>query len=176
MARSLRAASTSTLSLGTFVLVPSLVARANAPAGRYDLTVDSATDNETGLVWQRRARTSATSCAGEISGECTLLATTCGTDATCTPAEATAYCDGLQLGGASTWRLPSLAELVSLIDVTRYDPAVDPIAFADTPAEFFWTSSPYVGPPADYTWRVSFQVGTSSVAANTQAARVRCVR
>jgi hypothetical protein len=40
--------------------------------------------------------------------------------------EAISYCDGLSLGGNQDWRLPSLAELNSLIDRSQFLPALPP--------------------------------------------------
>jgi hypothetical protein len=79
------------------------------------------------------------------------------------------------LGGA--WRVPTRIELVSLIDFTQPSgqPTIDPVAFPDTPAAPYWTSSavPGDGGPSGY-WSVSFATG---LAANTApaATTVRCV-
>ncbi len=88
--------------------------------------------------------------------------------------EAQAYCDGLVLDGYSDWRLPTRIELVSLVDFTKTNPAIDTAAFPNTPAAVFWTNSMKMS--SKTTWVVDFTDGsTSSVDAGT-AHRVRCVR
>jgi hypothetical protein len=46
-------------------------------------------------------------------------------------AEATAYCDALEMAGADDWRLPSRIELISLVDFSRVNPSIDLGAFPD---------------------------------------------
>ncbi|HXI58807.1 MAG TPA: DUF1566 domain-containing protein, partial [Polyangia bacterium] len=91
--------------------------------------------------------------------------------------EAAAACAGLpvdsQPGDARPWRLPDVKELQTLIDESRADPAIDPVAFPDTPSESFWASTPLAGQPG-FAWFVSFHNG---VAYNSQVEaphRVRC--
>jgi hypothetical protein len=75
----------------------------------------------------------------------------------------------------SGWRLPTAIELISLIDYTRYDPAIDTVAFPSTPAEYFWSST---GTPtsADYGVCVHFADGVVAINAQEFQARVRCVK
>ena len=42
--------------------------------------------------------------------------------------------------GHADWRLPTVRELVSLVDYTRHDPAIDP-AFEHTVSGYYWSSS-----------------------------------
>lgn len=84
-------------------------------------------------------------------------------------------CDGLLLDGHDDWRLPTRIELVTLIDFTRV-PTIDPIAFADTPDDYFWTASPRAGRSAE-RWSVYFGLG--EVVSEREAAGGafhRCVR
>jgi hypothetical protein len=48
-----------------------------------------------------------------------------------TLAEAKFRCENLDLGGATDWRLPSMNELQTLVDVTAIDPAIDSSVFTD---------------------------------------------
>jgi hypothetical protein len=101
-------------------------------------------------------------------------------------AEATAYCDGLVVGSASDFRVPSYLELASLVDdepaglsngsnVVYY--AIDLNAFPDTPAETFWAADLVVDPPTDSArWAIDFSNGTSSPHNPGEGLLVRCVR
>jgi hypothetical protein len=73
-------------------------------------------------------------------------------------------------------------ELRTIVDFTRTNPSIDPAAFPGTPAEWFWTSSPYAG-QYGYAWGVSFFNGfpyildnTGTLSDLTGPAGVRCVR
>ena len=50
-------------------------------------------------------------------------------------------CEGLTLGGHSDWRLPTRAELLTLVDDTRHAPAIDTEFFPDTKNDWYWTST-----------------------------------
>lgn len=135
-------------------------ARADAPATRYIVDADLVKDTKTGLVWQR------------------MVGTRDGTF------EAAArYCQTLTLAGGG-WRLPGVKELATLVDPTRYDPAIDPNTFPRTPSVFFWSAST---PTAFTGIQARFGVGfldgaIGSVASNafdtpsTRMNAVRCVR
>jgi hypothetical protein len=115
------------------------------------------TDSRSGLRWQQ------------------IVDTSDGTTATTqTQAGAKAYCSGLSLAGTG-WRLPTKAELESIVDDTRALPAIDPIAFPNAPVNFFWSASPVVG-SAGSSWCVYFRDGGSSSNVTNVTYRVRCVR
>lgn len=118
----------------------------------YQSATDTVTDVVTGLTWQRAVPPSA------LSRD-----------------DARDYCAGLGLADGS-WRLPTLVELESLVDLTRSSSAgVNPTAFPSTPTSFFWSSTPYVF-NVSYGWAVFFGNGPSSFQLATSAYRVRCVR
>jgi len=119
-------------------------------------------DTLTSLVWQQDGSGTRAGCSG--SGQLT-----------CTWAEAQAYCSGLALGGYSDWRLPTVKELSSIVDFTVAGPAINQTAFPSTPADRFWTSSPYAGSSGN-AWNVSFLLGDSSSYDVGNDYRVRCVR
>lgn len=131
--------------------------------GQYVVSADglTVTDTSTGLVWQRDGSGSRPNCTQSPL---------------CTWPEAKAYCAGLTLDG-SGWRLPTLDELESIVDLTVASPGptIDQTAFPSTPTAWFWTSSPYAGPPAG-AWAVAFNFGYSSSTDTDNNLRVRCVR
>jgi len=127
-------------------------AEADAPPCRYKLTADTATDKETGLMWQRNTLSSY------------------GFDG------AKAHCEGLSIGGFTGWRLPTLQELLTLIDESQTkEPAIDSAAFTDTPPIGFWSSTVYAADPAQ-VWYVSFYGGLTSLGSKNGSYLVRCVR
>lgn len=110
------------------------------------------TDKKTGLMWQRNVDVN-----------------------TYTWSDAKNYCASLVYGGYNDWRLPSRIELVSLVDFTRINPALDTNAFPPVPSSYFWTSSPYAN-ASNFAWAVSSYYGRPYYYNNTTAYRVRCVR
>ena len=93
----------------------------------------------------------------------------------CTQAQGISYCAALTLAGESDYRLPTVAELQSIVDVTRAHPAIDPVAFPGTLDEVFWSATPSVGSPGS-GWVVLFTDGGSSYYQSSFPFRVRCVR
>lgn len=54
-------------------------------------------------------------------------------------------CESLTFAGHSDWRLPNINELLSILDYSRYSPAVDPTFFPNTINDYYWTSSTWKG-------------------------------
>jgi hypothetical protein len=127
--------------------------RADAPAGRYMVGGGVVVDTKTGLSWTQAASST------EMTEEAAQMS--CATNMTA--------------GGG--WRLPSVGELQSIIDETRYNPAIDTTAFPNTPAtDFFWTQSGYESFPG-FGWAVSFLYGLTTVyQQGAQNGWVRCVK
>jgi hypothetical protein len=131
-------------------------------APRYTASNDVVTDSVTGLLWQQ------------------LFPSTCSSDGSgCTISDAVSYCSGLTLGGFSTgWRLPTLSELFSLVDVGQY-PTIDSTWFPGTVSSYYWTDTCSSGAPCSSAlWLVDFDYG-SPVTIETQSDgsfSVRCVR
>ncbi len=91
------------------------------------------------------------------------------------PEGAAAYCDGLEWGGFSDWRLPDIKVLASLSDSRTEATAIDLFAFPATPPGWFWSSTPYVLHP-DYLWFFDFGDGHAKVADRYYGHALRCVR
>jgi len=92
-----------------------------------------------------------------------------------TQPRARAYCADLKLGGHDDWRLPTIKELLSIVDYTRIKPATFK-AFAYIEDEgFYWTQTPIADADDEY-WGVNFKRGESSRASEYYDRYVRCVR
>jgi hypothetical protein len=125
---------------------------ADAPPGRYTIApAGLVTDERTKLVWQRMAA------PGSMTWQ-----------------EAKTHCTNLELAGTG-WRLPKYKELMTLVDFTRSNPAIDTSAFPNAPAEDFWTASTLIDNGNPY-W-VRFATGAGSTdPRGMDMLRVRCVR
>jgi len=138
--------------LGLAIVV---VGHASAPAGRYTTANGTVYDTKTKLTWQQAVSSS-----------------------TYTQAGAASYCSTLGLNGA-TWRLPTVKELVTIVDVSVASPGptVDSTAFPGTPASFFWTSTLYAG-ASGLAWSVNFYSGDTDGygVVSDASGSVRCVR
>jgi hypothetical protein len=134
-------------------LVPDPTVASGPSAPSYDTSVaDVVLDRITGLMWQRAV----------------------GPDGYAW-ADAQAYCACLATGGHGDWRLPTRIELLSIVDFTKGDPAIDGDAFPSTPSDYFWTSSPVAG-TADTAWYLYFFDGNTHSMGKDATYRARCVR
>lgn len=85
------------------------------------------------------------------------------------------YCSGLSLGGHTDWRLPTVKELTSLLNLGGVDPSIDTEYFPECRSNHYWSGSTLVNYP-DYAWRVDFYVGFVGAYDKTGTVCVRCVR
>ncbi|MBN2782888.1 MAG: DUF1566 domain-containing protein [Campylobacterales bacterium] len=118
-----------------------------------DATKEIVTDNVTKLVWQDNSD------AKEL---------------TKTWQEAIDYCEALDLGGYSDWRLPDIKELQSIVDDSKYYPAINAV-FENITSDLYWSSTT----DASYTsnaWYVYFSDGSTYSYNETFSRYVRCVR
>lgn len=122
-------------------------------------------DLATGLQWEQARPAVYAGCTGTVDG-------TVG--ARCTLAQAETYCDDLELGAHDDWRLPSLIELLSIVDESVLRPAID-VSFPGTLPVPYWTSSPYLQTPSA-VWVVNFETGNAGANFVTNGNPVRCVR
>jgi hypothetical protein len=85
------------------------------------------------------------------------------------------YCQNLKLGNFTNWRLPTIKELLSIVDYSRVSPATF-TAFSFIEKEsFYWSSTPLADADDEY-WGVNFKRGESSRASEYYDRYVRCVR
>lgn len=56
------------------------------------------------------------------------------------------------------WRLPTRVELISIMDLSRYDPCIYTEKFPDTKSEPYWSSTPTAWNSSD-VWVVYFYLG-----------------
>ena len=80
-----------------------------------------------------------------------------------------------KIGKHKDWRMPTIKELLSLVDYSRTDPAIDTTFFRCEPS-FHWTSTPLASSPGDYAWLVYFYYGYADYYLQSYAAFVRPVR
>ncbi len=118
----------------------------------YTTTAETVVDNVTGLEWQR---------VNPSTGY--------------TWYEAKAYCEGLSLAGRSGWRLPTLIELVSTVDLGRFNDAVDTVVFQGY-SSMLWSATERAASTSS-AWYVNFYFGEPEHNDKSiNYVRVRCVR
>jgi len=89
--------------------------------------------------------------------------------------EANEYCNTLRLGDFKDWRLPTLSELLTIVDFNSYKPAIFK-GFKHTDDDtLYWSSTPYSGSEGDF-WGVNFKDGSTDNASSIYDRHVRCVR
>ncbi|HRI70792.1 MAG TPA: DUF1566 domain-containing protein [Polyangium sp.] len=126
--------------------------RADAPQGQYMTTADTVYDTKTTLAWERAESTS-----------------------TYTFGQAAAYCASLMLDGGG-WRLPSMKELMTIIDDSRVEPAIDLNAFPNASAGYFWTTTIVAGSSPQQRWYLHFSNGYTDKTPESYSLSVKCVK
>jgi hypothetical protein len=120
----------------------------DAGVGDAEVTGDTVTDNYTGLTWQRGIASS-----------------------TMVESDAVSYCTALGNG----FRLPTLKELVTLVDPILFSPSIDTTTvFPGTPAGQFWSSTAFVPANGDY-YDAVFTYGYTRLDGANNSFYVRCV-
>lgn len=136
------------------------------PTQHATYTADySTTDNATGLIW--KSCTQGLSGAGCVTGSAT----------TYNWANAKTQCTGLNAqnsgngyAGKTNWRLPTLQELRTIVNMDTINPAITGASFPSTLANNYWTID---GSTSAFV--VDFLNGSESYIATSSANYVRCV-
>ncbi len=86
------------------------------------------------------------------------------------------YCEALNFGGYTDWRLPNINELKSITDRTRNNPAINPAFVNVTTNNNYWSSTSYIG-NTDGAWILSFYYGyMNAIIKDSGNEYLRCVR
>ena len=109
------------------------------------------TDESTGLIWQQETPISL-----------------CWTDAI-------RFCSDMKLAGYTDWRLPTIKELQSLVDYSRYNPAIDTTYFPTAVSSLYWSSTTYASNTL-LVWGVYFYNGHDYTNYKNGSLYVRAVR
>jgi len=125
-----------------------------AVAGTLLFAESSKLDEKSGLVWQDNRA---------------VVKNELGYDA------AVKYCQDLVLDGFDDWRLPTIKEAYTIVDLTRDRPALKK-GFEVRIDERFWTATPFVDHPDKEAWRLSMSYGEAEPYRKTRSYHVRCVR
>ena len=116
-------------------------------------------DNVTGLIWEGKTA------SGERAGSKTYTnydvayyGTQSQMDASTNTYGYVAYVNSQRLCGFSDWRLPTVDELTTLVDLGRISPAINSEWFPNTQSSSYLSSSPVVG-NSSFAWVVDFNYG-----------------
>jgi Leucine-rich repeat (LRR) protein len=120
-----------------------------------DLVINSdgtVTDTTSGFMWQQEAPSTVKSWP-----------------------EALSYCENLDLGNYSDWRLPEKGTLGSITDLNQFYPAINSSVFFGNLSAFYWSSTS-TADGTGYAWGVYFYDGYDSINAKDSSYFVRAVR
>ena len=134
----------------------------STPDARFDIQNEVVIDKMTGLMWKRCSegqRWEQNACKGKAN------------TFTFEIAQKIASRDA----GYSDWRIPTISELDTIVELACYQPAINKKTFPNTPNEWFWSSSP-LAYLSGYAWPMHFEFGIDYTSLQTGEYRVRLVR
>ena len=89
--------------------------------------------------------------------------------------EADSYCGALKLGEHDDWRVPTVKELLTIVDYKRNEPATLKEFSRVDQDKLYWSSTEYANKSTEF-WGVMFEDGNTDNASAIYDRRVRCVR
>jgi hypothetical protein len=137
------------------MVISTLNEQTAAARPQFELSADSTQvrDTKTSLIWTRD-----TIEGGRLSWE-----------------KAKEAAAAVRIGGHSDWRLPTIKELLTLVDYDRSEsPAIDPTFKCE--AAWYWTSTPVASSPGGCAWLVGFDYGSAFWGDQGGSGFVRAVR
>ncbi|MEA3314762.1 MAG: DUF1566 domain-containing protein [Campylobacterota bacterium] len=84
------------------------------------------------------------------------------------------YCKTLSLNGYTDWKLPSIKVLQEIVDISKFDPAINE-NFKHTQPSSYWSSSADMK-YKNNAWYVGFKTGATFKDSKDYNCYVRCVR
>lgn len=88
--------------------------------------------------------------------------------------EAKNYCKGLMINNFTDWRLPSIKELQSIVDIKKSNPAInDQFKFCEPTS--YWSNSQDLT-NKNHAWYVGFKAGATYKDSKDYDCYVRCIR
>ena len=119
---------------------------------RFSLDGDTVRDAQSGLIWTRNTLPGGRrkwADAKKVAEEC-------------------------RAGGFIDWRLPTIQELLSIVDYERSEPSTDPMFECES--SWYWTATPCASSPSVCAWGVCFGNGYSFWDGQNYEGFVRAVR
>ncbi len=118
-------------------------------------------DRDTGLYWQKKDDNTTRSWYGAWD-YCQDMALNVGSGPAWGPP-------------VTDWRLPTVDELMSIVDYETYNPAINETAFPETNQSQYWSATTSAGDSGE-AWFISFSGGGGSLMDKPSENYVRCVR
>lgn len=112
------------------------------------------TDNNTGLIWQKDDDLAVHSFQEALS--------LCNSNAAALP--------------GSTWRMPNINELQSIVDYTTSSPAINFTYFPLAQSDNYWSSTTFSSGLDTRAWYINFGNGNTAAITKSASMLVRCVR
>ncbi|MEF3698275.1 Lcl C-terminal domain-containing protein [Desulfolutivibrio sp.] len=88
--------------------------------------------------------------------------------------DAATYCENLAIGTYTNWRLPTIHELLTIVNNGKASPKFDSI-FEGNPQGHYWSGSKVTPDSTGYAWAIDFGDGRTTSNEKTSTCVVRCV-